>query len=404
MKYILTLIVGIFIFSSCEKEDGLDNNDPTDTRTVVVYIAGENNLTGYVQMNMDSMASGSRKIAATDHLIAYVDRAASGEMPYVARISNGEIEKIDSPFSNEDTYSSDPEQFYNVLHWITTRFPADSYGLVLWGHAEGWIIQNDSVEVSAGSIIRRAYGHDSGNNTASTATGKWLNIPSMAMALSKLPVKWDFIFSDCCCMQCVEVAYELRQCTHYLIGSPAEIPGTGAPDQLIGPDMFSRQHTFYQKIVDDYVEQAFNQLPMSVINTEKIEDLAAATRQLLQCIAPTTDKILDMNGLIYYYGSIYRDYQIMYDMSDFFQRFASAEEFRIWKQTAEQAVIYKKSATSWLSSNHVNFSDFSVTDERYGGISMFIPLDIYDAKELTFNHTFRQTAWYYATGWYEYGW
>ena len=39
-------------------------------------------------------------------------------------------------------------------------------------------------------------------------------------------------------MQSVEVAYELRDCSEYFIGSPTEIPGPGAPYKGVVPEMF----------------------------------------------------------------------------------------------------------------------------------------------------------------------
>ena len=49
-----------------------------------------------------------------------------------------------------------------------------------------------------------------------------MNITQMARAMKGLP-KLDYIFADCCNMMCAEVAYELKDATRYLIGSPAEI-------------------------------------------------------------------------------------------------------------------------------------------------------------------------------------
>lgn len=103
-----------------------------------------------------------------------------------------------------------------------TSYPADDYGLVLWGHGNGWVIMNDSV------ATRRAIAVDNGNNKVSDS-GMWLNIPSLHIALKALPHPFKFIFADCCNMQNVEVAYELRDVTEYYIASPAGIPGEGAP-------------------------------------------------------------------------------------------------------------------------------------------------------------------------------
>lgn len=52
-----------------------------------------------------------------------------------------------------------------------------------------------------------------------------MNIPDFREALSSaFPKPLKFILFDSCNMQSVEVAYELRDCAEYFIGSPTEIP------------------------------------------------------------------------------------------------------------------------------------------------------------------------------------
>ena len=56
---------------------------------------------------------------------------------------------------------------------------------------------------------------------------------------------------NCCNFMCLEVLYELRNVTDYIIGSPAEIPDQGAPYDEIVPDMFA-DGRFYTSIIDKY--------------------------------------------------------------------------------------------------------------------------------------------------------
>ena len=44
----------------------------------------------------------------------------------------------------------------------------------------------------------------------------------------------------------------------------------------------------------------------------------------------------------------------------------------------------------------VDFSHFDITQDNYGGMSMFIPLERYDRKGLNYNTTIRQMEWWYA--------
>lgn len=56
---------------------------------------------------------------------------------------------------------------------------------------------------------------------------------------------------DACFMQCAEVAYALRDCANWIIASPAEIPGYGAPYDIVVPLFFDATAS-PQSIIDAY--------------------------------------------------------------------------------------------------------------------------------------------------------
>lgn len=397
MKKLIILLCGLLALSACKDDNDEPTPDNTPKRTVIVYMAADNNLTNYAEYDLQEMLTGSEALGTNDQLVVFVDKADSQQLPYIARIAKGEA-TMEQTF-DEELFSADPQKFYEVLRQIITSYPAEDYGLVLWGHANGAVIERDSI---AGGI-RRAYGRDNDNNQLKD--GVWMNIPSMREALSALNIKWKFIMSDCCNMQSAEVAYELRQLADYLIATPAEIPGMGAPYDLIVPDMFNRSENFYKQIVDDYAESTYDHVPLSVVKTSEVEHLAQATRTALLSINPAKDENdPDMSGLIYYWGSNSKNIQVLYDMNDYMLKFAPAEVYSAWKAVFDQTVVYKRIATRWDTMELVDFSRFTVTDEKLGGLSMFTPLNVYEQIGRSWNETFHQLGWYYASGWSELGW
>ena len=84
--------------------------------------------------------------------------------------------------------------------------------------------------------------------------------------------------------------------------------------------------------------------------------------------------------------------------------------YNTWKAALDQAVIYKKMSTFWhanyLESDYTekSFYDFTVTEEAYGGVSMFFPLEKYNNGITNFNKDIKKMGWYYAVGWSELGW
>jgi hypothetical protein len=275
---------------------------------------------------------------------------------------------------------------------------------VLWGHGSGWLIK-DSLSYTA-MARQKAYGIDNGkNDKQSSNNGKWLNIPSMAKLLSKLP-HLSFIFCDCCNMMCLEVAYELRNVTDYLIGTPAEIPGVGAPYNTVVPAMFEKT-TFWKSIVDYYFKQRAGgfDVPLSVIQTNGMENLANATKTVLKNSASKIGEgYPNTSGLIYYYYDS-SSHQVFFDANDFILKYADTNEYNSWKQVLDKTVIYKKMATSWMINKNSwpNYygNYFTVTEEKYGGVSMFVPTYI---QQTTDNKDIQQMQWYKAAGYNEIGW
>ena len=420
MKKLLYAICAVAMLAACHKDDTEENEVKAD-RTVLVYISGECSLWDFIDDDLKEMKAGSQSIG-DNNLLVYVDNATTGEIPWLARINKGQI--TDSVSFTEiakvmnldpaeslvkgDPYSSEAQVMEGVLRYAFQKFPSrnNDYGLVLWGHGSGWLIK-DSISYTA-MARQKAYGIDNGRNDkqyGSADNGKWLNIPSMAKLLSKLP-HLSFIFCDCCNMMCLEVAYELRNVTDYLIGTPAEIPGVGAPYNTVVPAMFEKT-TFWKSIVDYYFKQRAGgfDVPLSVIQTNGMENLANATKTVLKNSASKIGEgYPNTSGLIYYYYDS-SSHQVFFDANDFILKYADTNEYNSWKQVLDKTVIYKKMATSWMINKNSwpNYygNYFTVTEEKYGGVSMFVPTYI---QQTTDNKYIQQMQWYKAAGYNEIGW
>ena len=368
-------------------------------RTVIVYMAAENTLSGNAQSDINEMIQGVKKISKYDNLIVFVDRANSKEKPFIIRLQDNDKQPADTIRKYEqDFLTSDPDKMKEVVGWTMTHYPADDYGLVLWGHGNGWVIMNES---------QRAIALDNGTNIAKN-DGQWLDIPDLHNVLKALPHSFKFIFADCCNMQNVEVAYELRDVTEYYIASPAGIPGDGAPYQTIIPDIFLYDDVqMYTKTCDDYYAKTDNEnghLPISAIKTKELPSLASATKEILQKIYKA-DTPINTDGLIYYYSYSANNAKehVMYDMNDFLLRHAEQTDYDKWLNAFKQVVVYKKMSPRWQVLGTLVF-DFEVTEERFGGVSMFVPLERYNDTYFKYNEDIKEMGWYQAVGWSELGW
>ena len=403
MKYLLSFVSTLLLFTACSKSESNEPEDPMGQRTVMVYMSGDNDLSSYAQMDINEMIAGASNIPTKNNLVVFVDRQKTGERPFIAKVTGNQQQPLDTLYKySSDFYACDPEQFSAVLQRMTTLCPAREYGLVLWGHASGWVVPTDTIKSN------RAYGKD-GN--------KWMNITQMAVALKSLP-KMKFIFADCCNMMCAEVGYELRNATEYLIGSPAEIPGNGAPYETVVPNFFKSGTALYKGIIDAYYE-GYNStatfgVPMSVIDTKYVSDLAVATAGILEQAKggyPQKPDAPDLSGIAFTFGY---DVKMMYDMRAVIERLVPTDAFKQWDSVFQQAVPYYRMSMRWMtiydgrSGTYDLLSAFDTFDPTlsYGCVTMFLPHTGYgyEKGDLLYNERSKNFSWTHIMNWSRFGW
>ena len=411
------LTVGTMMsFTACSSDDDMlmtakssetmnFNQYAAAERTVLVYLAGKNNLSQLLQTNLEQMKAGSRRIG-NNTLLVFVRRDIQGEKPWLARISNGELTDSvsldDMGIGTSNIQACNPELMEQVLRYAYSHYPASDYGLVLGGHSTGWLIEQEPSNT-------RAFGVDNGDGyTYSSKNKRWINVPTIARVLERVP-HLKFIFADCCNFMCLETMYELRNATDYIIGSPAEIPAEGAPYEQIIPSLFEK-NTFYSSIIDIYHRTRNGEVPLSAVKTSAMDQLASATRYALDIVqAKNGNGYADTQGLIHYGYSassidFHQEYNLFYDAGDFFRSQLSESDYRLWKQALDEAVVEKRFTKQWRTCMtwRYTYSDFEMTEERYHGVSMYIPQDPnteYGQYYAQNNENIKQLKWYQSVGW-----
>ena len=413
-KYLIPTTVALLL-SACSNYNEDNPLIPAESeRSVLIYMAGENNLTSFANEDLAEIIQSSKSLKDNQNLIVYVDKLF--EDPFMARVKDGEL--VDS-VAMEESSSADPAVMENVIRQMRTKYPAKSYGLVLWGHCTGWLITNDTIPYAG----TRAYGVDM------TPQRYWMNIPSMARAIANgmNHEKMKFIFGDCCNLNCIEVAYELKNAAEYVIGSPAEIPDPGAPYEVIMSDMFSQSDNFYQSLIDNYYNhyiKAFKERPdyfynltpgdldgysepLSAIRTSALDELAQATVNLLSTIPEKLgpDGKLDLENVAFYCWD--SNNKLSYDMSQALKKNTSASAYAVWENVFKKVVAYKVFTRKWLVGGGTlkiaSYMD-SFDTENTGVVSMFFPQKSYSSTTPNLNSAIQQYQWNNIIHWSQYGW
>jgi hypothetical protein len=318
--YYITLCVALF--ASCSKED--DNNTvvfPTD-RTIIVYMAANNDLSDDAWDNISEMQSGYGEKGA--NLIVFI--APEDDTPHILRIgreSNIRVKNYPVDFN-----AMDAAQMREVLNDITGMYPAASYGLVLWSHGTSWL--------PAGRQLK-SFGEDN---------GRQMNIAALVAAL---PVRFDFILMDACLMGSVEVAYELRNKANFILASPAEIIYTGFPYMQIIPELIQPEINL-RKVAESYfnfydkMPGAYRSATISLINTGELERLALVTAQL------TADRAFD--AVIFDRSSVQRldvyEEHYTFDFLDFIEKAFPNADINPLKEQLSKTVLYKANTPRFI--------------------------------------------------------
>ena len=384
LLYLFIYIGTVFAFSACS--DNLEFPDDSDTyeSVAIVYWMGDNSLSSYAEKDIEELVQGKEGIPANSKIVIYVDKANAFPVIYQLDAENGL--QVWKEYTEEED-CTDSLTLLKNLRTIVKNFPANNYGLTFGSHGSGWVWRQ-----------RRALGPDNSHS------GNYLNIPTLRGVLEQLP-HLNYVFFDVCFMQCIEVAYELRNVTDWVIGSPAEIPKPGAPYNTITKALCKGD---VYGIVEDYNSayptDRFKGIILSAVKCNEMEHLAAATRTYVSSFFSNRQTITNSEGMeIQKYSSLgyFSTYTCCYDMNSAMHHILDAEDYEAWFEKFDKAVpIREPNSGSWTAGY---CDDPTIYDpDHFGGISMYIPKDGADGNQK--NAELQHYQWYKDAGWDQTGW
>ena len=365
------LMIALLLLCACEKEE--EPQVPLVAgRTVLVYFAADNNLSGSVEGDIAAMEEG---LLHTDmhngNLLVYVDK--KGQSPQLLRLVQ-EGDSIRRELIEEyaiDHASATAERLHQVLRQVTDSYPSDRYGLVLWSHGTAWLPFDYKNYL-------RSFGTDTGNH--------FMSVNDLTAALSDY--HFDFLLFDACYMASLEVAYALRHCTDYLIASPTEVLADGFPYQLFMQDLFTPEANVVDIATQFYTYYQSSYGTVSVTKTEELADLATACRAIFQ--GKSEEEFFavpeqELQIMEYLTGNVHA----LYDCADYVRQLATDAQYAEFQSCLDRAVIYKattpKSAYAYAYGTYLPIN-------RFSGLSIYVP----QAELAELNNWYQQLEWYQA--------
>jgi hypothetical protein len=362
--------VFILLLTSCQKEEEENNRLPL--RTVIVYMVADNNLDHFCLNDINEMEKGWQQ--NTDgNLIVYLDRAESAATahPIIYKINHDTTTDIASPIikAYKEHNSTDEKNMYNILSDIISSYPAQSYGLILWSHGTAWLPAGTTM-ISKPTPLLRSFGKDVTDE---------MNIFHLKNAF---PCHFDFIIFDACYMGAIEIAYELRNQTDFILSSATEILSSGYPYQHITKHLFDKTIN-YPKIADDFFQSyatlqgAMQSASISVVKTSELNILANKVCQIMNDTAHL--QYVDAN-LIQQFST--RKNGTLFDLDNFITSVSTNETYYLeFHKALSQSVFYKACTSNILENLQIN---------TFSGMSIFIP-DTFNSQYYDFYKNF---DWY----------
>ena len=205
----------------------------------------------------------------------------------------------------------------------------------------------------------------------------------LAEAMADAGFHTEYILFDACYMSSVEVAYELKDVTHYLIASPTEVLSYGFPYITMGKHLLGTPN--YKGIVDSFISfYSSYYLPygtVAVTDCTQLDALAAIAQQInaaaTEQLAPNGVQIMDG-----YSPTLFYDLGHLMSLKD-----AGTVLTAAFAEQLDKTVPYKGHTGQYFTT----LKDAPVDIKHYSGLN---------TSQGSLNHMadrLSETAWYKAT-------
>ena len=364
-------------------------------KTIFVYMpwsAARNNETGSLYNNFlqnikdIEAAIEAEKGLGRNKLMVFIATSANNavliEVKYAAngRCQRDTLQHFDS--HNMPAYTT-ANGLASLLSKVKVEAPAKQYALIVGCHGTGWLFS----EGKSRARTRYFGGSDHYFQT---------NIPTLAAAIEQAKMRMQFVMFDDCYMSNVEVAYEMRHATDYLIGCCSEIMAYGMPYKNIWKYLI-QQRPNYQAVVNEFHKfYSIYQWPygnIGVTDCSKVDEVVARMKTINAAAANKANLIdwEDVQRLDGYEKTIF------FDMGDYVNKICTTPETQVLARdlhTALAQLVPYKSTTPYIYTalGELNYNTIRVNS--YSGITISDPTQSDFEKALT---TKKATGWWKAT-------
>lgn len=405
----LFIVVGV----SCSNGDSPDGPDVPVTpvgQTVFMFFPWSNSLLSDFRRTVEDMQTVvAQRSMKDERIMVFMATSEREAVLFELKKQNGRC--------LTDTLRRYSDRPFTSRQWLTSLFsevmtlaPASRYGMVVGCHGLAWVpvqgqrnarkrlgsqerIDEEDNLYKEERIDKEGEPNDlmhfevQGPVTTRFIGGTYpetqIETTDLADAMADAGLHTEYILFDACYMSSVEVAYELKDVTHYLIASPTEVLSYGFPYITMGKHLLGTPN--YKGIVDSFISfySSYN-LPygtVAVTDCTQLDALAAIAQQInaadAEQLVPNGVQIMDG-----YSPTLFYDLGHLMSLKD-----AGTVLTAAFAEQLEKTVPYKGHTDQYFTT----LKDAPVDIKHYSGLN---------TSQGSLNHMadrLSETAWYKAT-------
>ena len=403
----LFIVVGV----SCSNGDSPDRPDVPVTpvgQTVFMFFPWSNSLLSDFRRTVEDMQTVVAQRSMKDERIMVFTATSEREaVLFELKKQNGRC--------LTDTLRRYSDRPFTSRQWLTSLFsevmtlaPASRYGMVVGCHGLAWVpvqgqrnarkrlgsqerideednlYKEERIDKEGDDLMHfEVQGPVTTRFIGGTYPETQIETTDLADAMADAGFHTEYILFDACYMSSVEVAYELKDVTHYLIASPTEVLSYGFPYITMGKHLLGTPN--YKGIVDSFISfySSYN-LPygtVAVTDCTQLDALAAIAQQInaaaAEQLVPNGVQIMDG-----YSPTLFYDLGHLMSLKD-----AGTVLTAAFAEQLEKTVPYKGHTGQYFTT----LKDAPVDIKHYSGLN---------TSQGSLNHMadrLSETAWYKAT-------
>lgn len=302
---ILTAVLCAMGLSGCSDE--AVDVDEVNKQTIFVFMPWTGNDSGtdsgllrYFKINLDSIkrAVVANKGMTNSRLMVFVSTKPTESTLYEFTYNNTR-QKIDSTIVSTytDISYTTAEGITSLLNTVKSHAEALNYAMIIGCHGSGWTYSSDwynypyNARPQHGTTLTHLswpFTDEYAQKTrffgsVSSTKNYGIDIETLAQGIEATGTKMQYILFDDCYMSNVEVAYELRNVTNFLIASSSEVIAIGMPYYSIWSNLCSATPN-YTSIVSGFYNFYSNYATpcgnLAAIDCREMDDLASVMKKL----------------------------------------------------------------------------------------------------------------------------